>query len=387
MKSEKSSSRPKGSGGLPNATSATLRTVAANPPRSWTVRIIKPVFYAFILLLAARFTVVYLLPKNRFLFREFTFQANDSESHSHQSRLWDHFGQHQENIILELAQNSSPTLSRELIVNSSHFHPDKLVIRISCPYRDEKLAEGFRRLIIDYTKQRSLIEAEWAADNRQTQTKSETLTPDQIRQSEEYNRRLQELILLQSEYARIDAQSVAYEHQLSPAKSANEPIGFSEFIKPYVQNALAFDDQWCHLNQWLNKLRRQRAELDIKCGQCDSAEQLEKLLQQREQIELRYNQEKRNLNQRRELIADMVRLECRGRYQEQLKTKIQESQLALIANSDQQLVLKMEIDCLKNHSDHPKPSPAPPANPTNTIKNSSHSSEDTDTNADTNITV
>ena len=365
MKSGKSLSRPKRPGGLSNAASGIWRATIANPSGCWTVRIIKAVLCAFILLLAVRFTIVELLPKNRFLCREFTFQIVDSESRSRQSRLWDRFGRQQENIILELAQNTSPALSRELIVTHSHSRPGKLILRMSCPYSNEELTEEFRRLIMDYTEYRRLIEAEWAARTGQPQIKSETLPLDQIRQSEEYNQRLQELILLQSEYARMDAQSMAYEHQLLPAKPTNNPIGFREFMQPYVQYALALDEQCHHLNQWLNKLRRQRAEIDIKCGQCDSAEQLEILLQQRKQIELQYNQEKRNLKQRRELVTEMVRLECWGRYQKQLKTKIQEKQQALIANSDQQLVLKMEIDRLENHSDYHQPSPAPPVHSTN----------------------
>jgi hypothetical protein len=371
MKSGKSLSVPERPSGLSGAVFGVCRAVVANPSRSWTVRITRACFCAIVFLLAVRFTVVDLLPKNRLFYREFTFQIDDSASADKHTSLWDHFSRQQEQIILELAQNTSPALSRKLIVTQGHSSPGKFILCLSYPYGNGKLTgEGeFRRLITDYAEYHRTVESEWADKVQQLQTRSKISTPDRIRQSEEYNQRLQELILLQSEYARMDAQSMVLEHRLLPAIPANDPTGFGKFMQPYVQSALAQDKQWHHLNQWLDKLRSQRAELDIKCGQCDSTEQLDTLLQQREQVELQYNQEKRNLDQRRELITKMVRLECWGPYQEHLKINIQEKQQAMIANSDQQLVLKVELDRLKN-SNRPLPSSASPANPTDTTVSS-----------------
>ncbi|MCK5269566.1 MAG: hypothetical protein KAJ46_02225 [Sedimentisphaerales bacterium] len=369
MKSGKSLSAPEQPDGLSNAVFGACRAVVANPSRSWTVRITRACLLAIVFLLVVRFTVVELLPKNRLFYHEFTFQLGNSESADKHTSLWDHFSQQQKQIILELARNTSPALSRELIVTRSHSSsPNTLVLCLSYPCDNKNITreEEFRRLITDYAKYRRPAESEWADNVQQPQTRSKTSPPYRFRKSEEYNQRLQELILLQSEYARMDAQSVVLEHRLLPAIPANNPADFGKFMQPYVQNALAQDGQWHHLNQWLDKLRSQRAELDIKCGQCDSTEQLEILLQQREQVELQYNQEKRNLDQRRELITEMVRLECWGPYQEHLKIKIQEKQQAMIANSDQQLVLKVELDRLKNRNSRPLPPSASPANSTDT---------------------
>jgi len=369
MKSGKLLSGPEQPDGLSDVVFGVCRAVVANPPRSWTVRITRACLLAIVFLLAVRFTVVDLLPKNLLFYHEFTFQPGDSASADKHARLWDRFGRQQKQIILELAQNTSPALGRGLIVTRGHSSsPGELILCLSCPCNNEELTgeEEFRRLITDYTEYRRPVESEWSDNVQQRQTRSKISPRNRFRQSEEYNQRLQELILLQSEYARMDAQSVVLEHRLLPAIPSNDPVDFGKFMQPYVQSALAQDDPWHHLNQWLDKLRSQRAELDIKCGQCDSTEQLETLLQQRERVELQYKQEKQNLGQRRELITKMVRLECWDPYQEHLKIKIQEKQQAMIANSDQQLVLKVEIDRLKNHSNHLLPPSASPANSTDT---------------------
>ena len=373
MKSGKSLSVPEQHGGLSVAVFGVCRAVVANPSGSWTVRITRACFFALVFLLSVRFTAVEFLPKNRLFYHEFTFQIDDSASADKHTSLRDRFSRQQEQIILELAQNTSPALSRKLIVTQGRSSPGGLVLCLSYPYGNGKLTgEGeFRRLITDYTEYHRSAESEWSDKVQQLRTRSKISTPDRIRQSEEYNQRLQELILLQSEYASMDAQSMVLEHRLLPAMPTNDPTGFGKFMQPYVQSALALDEQWHHLNQWLDKLRSQRAELDIKCGQCDSTEQLDTLLQQREQVELQYNQEKRNLDQRRELITKMARLECWGPYQEHLKINIQEKQQAMIANSDQQLVLKVELERLKN-SNRPLPSSASPANSTDTTVSSNN---------------
>ncbi|MCK5269568.1 MAG: hypothetical protein KAJ46_02235, partial [Sedimentisphaerales bacterium] len=366
MKSGKSLSGPEQPGGRSGAVFGICRAVVANPSRSWTVRITRACFCAIVFLLSVRFTVVELLPKNRLFYHEFTFRIGDSESADRHTRLWDRFGRQQEQIILELAQNTSPALSRKLILARGHSSsPGELILCLSCPCGSEELTGEFHQLITDYTEYHHPVESEWADNVLQPQTRSKISPPDRIRQSEEYNQRLQELILLQSEYARMDAQSMVLEHRLLPARPANDPPGFGKFMQPYVQSALAQDKQWRHLNQWLDKLRSQRAELDIKCGQCDSTEQLEILLQQRERVELQYKQEKQNLDQRRELITEMARLDCWDPYQEHLKIIIQEKQQDMIANSDQQLVLKVELERLKN-STRSLPSSASTANSTDT---------------------
>jgi len=291
---------------------------------------------AVVLGIAARLTIVPRIPPDNIICQKFYFEL-DSKSIEN-GWQWDWFAGRQKLDILKLAHEIEPLLRDRLTITTDR-QSQQITLSLRCPQTSRNLIDSFPKLISDYAKQQK-------AGETTGQAAIEAALRKQLKEkNEQYDKQLQNLVLLQSENVCMIATNITLENLEGQNRPSVDLREFDDFVKPSIAKILTEDAELKQLRPRLGELQKKIAQLDIKAGRSDSDDQLQQLKQQRQQLTWQQDEQQQKFNQRLHLLNEKIKNEAWPKYYNKRRTDILKE---LDANSDKELAMKDQLERMKD---------------------------------------